>query len=337
MKRNYTEFQQVFEKLLRDNPHLAENKTAFARRAINESGASRTEEAMRKLVREFLNEIGYRPDADDKLTDMELPIDSVENTYKADIPARREKLHIILGCLHFPFHNKRMWDSTLKFIHLNRDYIGSVTLAGDIHDMHSISRHNKGKITIPGLTLSIEYQMANKCLDDLDQAIGNAPIRKHFMWGNHEMWYYAYMAEVDHSKLGDEVILSPTRACHYKERGYEIQTDYRTAYVMIGDTEVIHGDYACVNAAKKHLDVMKRNTIFFHTHRMGSYAEEKIAAYNAGWGGQKEEKAFGYMTRVQKETWRNGFGIVMVDAENYTHYNQVEFINNKFAFDGRFY
>ena len=77
--------------------------------------------------------------------------------------------------------------------------------------------------------------------------------------------------------------------------------------------------------------------MFAHTHRIGMYAEERMASYNIGWGGQKEERVFGYMTRVQKENWRNGFNNIILDSDNISHANQIEFLNNKFSFDGRFY
>jgi hypothetical protein len=337
MNRNYEPYKQVMESLLAEKPQLANNKTEFARQVIELANEQvRSVDAIRKLVRSFLESSPENTSSVNEIPD-EPVLEPIKSTYRKDIPAQREKLHVVMGCMHMPFHNRRMFDSILKFLYENRDYIGSLTLNGDILDMHSISRHNKGKITIPGLTLESEYQQTNRELDKIDEALGNKNIRKHYLYGNHEMWYYSYMQEVDHSKLGQGVILSPNKACLFEERGYEVQTDYKNAYVMLGDIEVIHGDYVNVNASKRHLDVMKRNVIFVHTHRIGSHAEESIAAYNIGWCGQKDERVFGYMTRIQKENWRNGFNVVMVDSDNISHANQIEYINNKFSFDGRFY
>ena len=54
---------------------------------------------------------------------------------------------VVSGCWHFPFHNKEMFDSFLALVE-DLELTGFI-LNGDILDMHSISRHNKGKITIP--------------------------------------------------------------------------------------------------------------------------------------------------------------------------------------------
>ena len=93
---------------------------------------------------------------------------------------------------------------------------------------------------------------------------------------------------------------------------------------------MIHGEYCNVHAAKKHLDVSRTNIAFAHTHRIGQYHEADIAAFNIGWGGDKEEKVFGYASRLQKSNWRNGMAIVYLDTEGYFHLNQLVFINNSF-------
>jgi len=96
--------------------------------------------------------------------------------------------YVVLGCSHLPFHNKEMWTATCKLIADMEDLKG-IVLAGDILDMHSISRHSKGKIRLPGYTLAREYNEANLALDELDAAIGDRKIIKEYFYGDNADWY----------------------------------------------------------------------------------------------------------------------------------------------------
>ena len=145
------------------------------------------------------------------------------------------------------------------------------------------------------------------------------------------------MAEVDNAKLGSGVISSPMEALNYRKRGYTVQTNWKEGYISLGDIELIHGTYCGVHTCKKHLEVMKRNVAYVHTHSIGCHTEDKIASYNIGWGGDKSSKAFGYMTRIQKEKWRNGFASVYVDNNGKSHLNQLELINESVHFRGKIY
>lgn len=261
-------------------------------------------------------------------------IDTDKMTAVSDTKSDGE--YIVAGCLHMPFHNRRFFDSLLGVANelSSQRRLKGLILNGDILDMHSISRHNKGKITIPGLTLTKEYEEANRYLDMLDQAVGD--VSKDYFYGNHEMWYHQHMSEVDNQKLGNGVVKSPAEAC-FLNRGYVIQEDYKNAYVTIGDhLEVIHGDYVNIHAAKKHLDVMKRSVMFAHTHRIGSHHEWDKSSHNIGWGGDVNSPVFSYMTRVQKENWRNGFAVVNIENGFYS-VNQLVFINDGIIFEGNRY
>lgn len=57
MNPNYKPYQEVMEQLLAENPQLAGNKSEFARMVLSQlDGEQRTVEAMRKLVRAFLED-----------------------------------------------------------------------------------------------------------------------------------------------------------------------------------------------------------------------------------------------------------------------------------------
>ncbi len=242
--------------------------------------------------------------------------------------------YIVLGCLHFPFVNKDFFNSVLNLIKDCPDLKG-IVLAGDILDMSSISRHNKGLMPVLGYTLEREYRETNEFLDELDKAIGDREIRKEYFSGNHEDWYYQWKKDVDNAKLGSASTLSPYDAC-FKSRGYNFQKDWKNARINIGDLEIIHGIFTTVTSAQKHLNALKRNVLFFHTHRFNTHIEGKLEAFNCGWGGDKNAPVFNYMSDFQKETWRNGMAVVNLTEEGLTNVTAIPYKNGLF-FNNKLY
>lgn len=244
----------------------------------------------------------------------------------------KEGNYIVLGCLHFPFVNKEFFQSVLNLIEDCPDLQG-IILAGDILDMSSISRHNKGLMPVLGYDLAREYRETNEFLDKLDNAIGNRNITKDYFYGNHEDWYNQLFKDINNAKLGIAGPLSPYEAC-FKHRGYTVQTNWKNAKIKLGDLEIIHGEWTSIHAAHKHLTSLKRNVLFFHTHRLNTFTEENLEGYNCGWGGDKNASVFNYMSSYQKETWRNGLAVVNLNKNNITHttvipYKNGLFFNNK--------
>tara|TARA_R110000796_G_scaffold43634_4_gene107189 strand:- start:8996 stop:10066 length:1071 start_codon:yes stop_codon:yes gene_type:complete len=242
--------------------------------------------------------------------------------------------YVVLGCTHLPFHNKKMWTATCKLIS-EMENLKGIILAGDNLDMHSISRHSKGKIRLPGYTLAREYKEANIALDELDAAIGNRKIVKEYFYGNHEDWYNQWGKDVDNSYLGRAGAKSPYEAC-FKKRGYNTQFNWKVANVKLGDLEIIHGEWCNKHAAHKHAAELHRNIAFFHTHRMGTYFESNIAGYNCGWGGDKDSPVFSYMSKSQKENWRNGILTVTL-KEGISYPTILDFKNDHFSFNNKLY
>jgi hypothetical protein len=260
----------------------------------------------------------------------------LEQGYKESyVPPEIEKgSYVILGCMHFPFHNKWMWEAVLKIISDLKDLKG-IVLAGDILDMHSISRHSKGKITLPDYDLTQEYEETNIELDKLDQAIGNKEIVKEYFYGNHEDWFNQWGVDTDNWKLGEAGAISPYNYC-FKKRGYNCQFNWKTAKVMIGDIKVIHGEWVNIHSAYKHMQMLHERVIFFHTHRFNTFHESKLYGLNCGWGGDQTKKVFNYMSESQKVKWKNGFCIVNVTDEGIFPV-PLPFENKKFYYRGKIY
>jgi hypothetical protein len=331
LKNRELSYSDVATYILEDNPNFELSHRTIRRKISEEFKEVQHKKEMGSFSRKPSNDNGYVEQGVGWVTSNNSGINWTTNgsTFK---PTKLQRW-IIMGCVHFPFHHKQAWNASLNLIADIRPtgFIGN----GDMNDMHSISRHNKGRITIPGLTLEEEYRLTNIEIDRLDDALGN--VEKHWLYGNHEMWYYDYMAQSDNHKLGQGVVKSPMEALRLKERGYKVQTNYKIAHVVLGDTEVHHGTYVNKHAANKHAESMRRSNVFNHTHRTGSYMEENIYSYNLGWMGDKTASVFGYMDRIQKETWTNGFGIITVDEDNVSHVEQVTWKNNRFIYGGKEY
>lgn len=243
-------------------------------------------------------------------------------------------LHVVAGCIHFPAVNTKFFAAFLKFLEDIKGEIKGIHLIGDILDCKSLSTHDKGQVS--DTTLEQEYSTSNIYLDKLDAVLPTG-IEKNYIWGNHEERYTRILKQVDTAKFG-KALLSPTAGCKFIERGYTVQEDYLNAKIQLGKyLDLIHGQFITSNATKKHLDVYKKSIMFVHTHKMGAYFDTDKAAFNIGWMGDKENKAFNYCSRVTREGWQNGFAVVNIDSEGFYHVQMVQYFNDRFYYGGKEY
>ena len=245
-------------------------------------------------------------------------------------------MHILLGCNHVPFHHKQLHRSIISMMKEYKLDIKGFHLLGDFLDLNPLSSHDKGRFTaVPGLTLDDEYQIGNDLLCDFDRVLSK-DCWKTFMYGNHEDRYNRWMSVMDNAKTP---LASPEDALRLWKRGYNVKTRWSQDHITIGnDFDIFHGIYYNVHNAKKHLDTFSRNCAYVHTHRVQSYREGKLAAHNIGTCANLNSKAFGYATRAMKQSWSNGFAILMVDKHGDSHLTQVvPDKNGNFYFGGKKY
>jgi hypothetical protein len=271
---------------------------------------------------------------DDNLKDLAKLVTSVKNPQTLDT----SYFSIVAGCQHIPFHDKEQFETmSILGSWLSQRHTTKLVLAGDILDMNSISRHNRGNASkVKGLTLGEEYRIANEAIDLLDYGYYS---EKYFMYGNHEAWYYAHMAQIDNAKLGEDVIKSPAEGLHLEERGYKVLSNYGQDFLMLGNLLVTHGNYVNKHASMAHLEAYKQNVLFFHTHRMGSFIDSgpnnsQIAGYNGGFGGDRTQVAFNYMPEDMKRKWQNGFAVTYTDNQGETYVDLLQWKNKKFIYMG---
>ena len=298
-----------------------------------------TESLVRQAVSELREE--YYNNLDVKIDDSDL-LDSLETkeySFNSSNSITRDGTYLVLGCVHAPFQNKAMIDSVFKFID-SEIKIAGIILNGDIIDNHSLSRYNRGKVTIPGINLQWEYDQANKFMDQVDSLLrssGEVNPQKHYLFGNHERTYFKAISEFDASKYG-EALKSPSEALKLDQRGYRVQSVYEEAYLMLGhNLEVNHGEFYNVHCAKKTIDVYKHSVLFNHTHRFQIYSEGKTVGWNMGWAGDVNSPAFNYASRSMKNSWVNACALVTLDAYSDHYVQPLIFKNDKLIVNNKIY
>ena len=260
----------------------------------------------------------YRP----RLTEREW---AVIKTHRGE---RDVKSYIGVGCIHVPAYNKPIMNGILD---LMSDYkFDGIINGGDFLDMGALSSYEKGKLNTAGVTLREEYDIGNELLDRFDEKLSPGAL-KVYLWGNHEDRYWRWKADVDNAKYGD--ILNPTDELNLKERGYIVKDKYKTDFYKLGSLHLMHGEYYNVHCAKKHMDVFRRNILFWHTHRLQVHREGDFCAWNCGTLADIWSDSFDYAKRGMRMQWANGFPIIHIEGKS--HYIElVNCINNSFVYNG---
>lgn len=242
---------------------------------------------------------------------------------------RSVKSYIGTGCNHVPFHNQHL---TKGFLDLMSTYkYDGIFIGGDFLDMGALGQYERGKISHTNVTLKEEYEIGNELLDMFDERLSDDAL-KVYLWGNHEDRYWRWLADVNNSKLG--TVLNPSDELNLVERGYIVKDQYKTDFYKLAALYVMHGEYYNIHAAKKHLDVFRRNTIFWHTHRVQVYREGDFCAWNSGTMADIEAPCFSYANRGMKGQWANAFPIIHVDQYNNHFVELVNCIKNNFVYNG---
>lgn len=240
--------------------------------------------------------------------------------------------YLVLGDLHVPEHNMTAIKSILYLMD-DVKFDGLVNI-GDFLDMGCISHWNKTKkLTSEGLKLKEDYIVGNTILDEFDKRLPEG-CDKHFMFGNHEDWYYQFI-ECNPMLEG---MLHPTQELHLKERGYKVYETYNDIF-RIGQLNFTHGIYTGMHYVKKHIDELKTNVIFGHLHSQRERYESSpakqlsIAGYALGCLCSMSPS---YM-KGRPNKWTNGFAIVYFYPNGDFEVRLIRIIRGKFIFDGKVY
>ena len=254
-----------------------------------------------------------------------------------EMELKRCQKWLILSDVHRPFHNQILWNKVLRLIRdMNTDLYG-ICLAGDYLDLYTLGSYNAESLgLLQGIDLGFEYRDGLDGILEL-QAAAHEGVKKLFLYGNHEDRYFRTLNSKDNAKYG-AALKDPIEALHLHEYGWQVKTNWKDDFFTLGEhLDVVHGTYHNKHVACKHLEQNGRSVVFGHTHRIQSFHLGNKAAYNIGGLYDIENSAFGYMPRMTRRQWANGFAVVYIDEMGNYHVNQITVWDNSFYAEGKMY
>lgn len=258
---------------------------------------------------------------------------TIQKEVKYTSPTTEGDLYFILPDAHYPFHNAELMDKVFRCIEDN-DTKG-VVISGDWLDLYTLGSYNSDSLgKLRDITLSDEYESGLQGIKDLDSVL-STNAERYFLWGNHEDRYTKTLNSRDNAKFGSE-LRNPNDALELEKYGYQVKTNWKDDYFTIGDIDITHGTYHNIHVAKKHLEMHGRSIIFGHTHRFQTYCTGSEAAFNIGSLCDLSNPAFGYMPRMSRNQWSNGFAVITV-IDGKSHVEPIIVRDNKFVFRGKVY
>lgn len=240
--------------------------------------------------------------------------------------------YIVTADEHIPKHNEIAIKAILNL--MDEELFDGHIKLGDYMDMEPISHWTKNKRkTLEGRRLIEDYVVGNMLLDEFDKRLPSNAL-KHYFWGNHEDWYNQFIEELP----ALEGFADPTKELKLIERGYKI---YPYNHIeQFGRLSLTHGIYASTDSTKKHLDELKTNVMFGHTHTQAEkYASSEARALSMGGYnlGCLCDMAPDYM-RGRPHKWTHGFAILYVEKKTgYFFVDLKRIVNGRFIHNGKIY
>lgn len=239
----------------------------------------------------------------------------------------------VIGCVHRPFHDKRLWDSFIAFLSDNKDRIKHFVIAGDYLDLRSLSAHEEWQPE--GIDLGFEYSDGAQGINDIDKVL-NKGTEKHYIYGNHEDRFLRNKKDL--RRFGS-ALPSPEEAMGLKGRGWNVINDWKDGVVTIGeDTDVYHGHILGANATMKALkSIPDRNHVFFHTHAKSQANYGNKQAYNGGCMIDFNSDVFKYAPRDRSYKWSHGLVNNYVTSDNQVYTSIIDVKDSRIIFEGKVY
>jgi hypothetical protein len=220
----------------------------------------------------------------------------------------------------------------LEFVEWYQPHIAII--GGDLMDADGISHWPSGslepKAFIPEVVETRQF------LDQLQSKVGPTG-QILYIEGNHEDWIrQAMVAKMPEFFYGlAELGLMPDLKALLELDARGIQLFPVNEIVKIGKAHFTHGLYTGPSAPKKHLDTVKGNIYYFHTHDVLTHHQPSISGYI-------ESASLGCLCRLdapflkgKPNNWVHAFGVFEFQRNgNYSFYCPKIF-NGSFSFNGK--
>jgi len=233
--------------------------------------------------------------------------------------------------LHIPHHNTPAVKAVLKL--MDDIKFDKCSIMGDFMDLGCIGHWNKNRHkTLEMARLKDDYILGNALLDEIDKRLPS-DADKFYLMGNHEVWADMLLEEMP-ALTG---LIEPETMLKLKERNYSV-SQYNEL-VKIGRLFITHGIYAGSNPIKKHLDELKVNCLFGHTHTIGmrlSPSPARSIAFSGYNVGCLCDLGPEYM-KNRPNSWTHGFAIGYFFPNGYFDIQIIRIIEGRFIFNGKVY
>ena len=189
------------------------------------------------------------------------------------------KRAVVIPDQHFPIHDQKAVDVTLKAIKLIKP--DCFINLGDVGEWESVSAWKYKRRKMPPLEFQLpvihkEIKLVNENIDSFDEVLDEIGCKERYICtGNHDMWLDYFVEKFPYMKH-----LTFRKACKWDERGYNFY-DYNKP-LRIGKVNFIHGVYATTYHAKKHLESYGSNIVYGHTHDIQRHTISKLDSGTIG-------------------------------------------------------
>lgn len=186
--------------------------------------------------------------------------------------------YLKIGCAHAPFHNKKQFNTTYKFLQKEGIKLQGLVLSGDFLDMNSLSSHDKGQMPLEGVKLGWEYREGAKVIRELESLDYTNNATFDYIYGNHCIsasynqvltnngWkWFKEITEDDLIAQFDErrniSFAKPERVINYQYSGlmYTIENRFSKQIVTADHKVVLFGD--------RGMEMTKANQLFVGEER----------------------------------------------------------------------
>lgn len=207
---------------------------------------------------------------------------------------------LVLGDLHFPYHNKKALKEVLYAIKQEKPKY--VVQIGDLYDQYSFSRFTRKNITLP----ETELRDARGFAEEMWSRIHSSSIKSFQILGNHDM---RLIKRVEEKLPEAQELIKKSLMELYRFKGITTIEDDRDELV-INNTMFIHGYRSRLG---DHMRFNKMSTVVGHSHVGGvvfeQYRGNILFELNAGYLADETAEPLRYRPQTSSR-WTLGYGLI---------------------------
>ncbi len=212
------------------------------------------------------------------------------------------KKTLILGDIHFPFHNKKALKEVMYAIKHERP--SNVIQIGDLFDQYSFSRFTRKNITLPQQELKEARDLSRRLWSDVQKAVPRASLYQ--ILGNHDI---RLIKRAEERLPEAQTLVKESLMELYRFKGVTTIEDDREI-LKIGDVSFHHGFLSQLGA---HRDKFLTNTVVGHSHTGGvSFRQihgKTLWELNVGFLADETSEPLKY-NPSRSSKWTLGFGLI---------------------------